>query len=140
MRNGIIGALKQLGQKNPVATLAFARKHLHSADAEVRRQIVHGIELRGRTHPEDVLPLLREMHTESDPRVREMVVHVLGQISYKSGCLDIVIRELKTWHDRDLVKRAIGAMRAVHAEQAYCTHSLEDANALIRAELGEDLD
>ena len=98
--------------------MKFAKQFLHHPDPEIRREIIHGIELRGRTHPEDVLPLLREMHTESDPRVREMVVHVLGQISYKSGCLDIVIRELKTWHDRDLVKRAIGAMRAVHAEQA----------------------
>ena len=45
--NAVIGALKQMGQKNPEPTFNFARKHLHDEDPQIRREIIHGIELRG---------------------------------------------------------------------------------------------
>ena len=44
---------------------------------------MHGIELRGRTHPEEILPLLKEVQSDPDKKVRRMVIHVLGQTSYK---------------------------------------------------------
>jgi HEAT repeat protein len=137
VRNGVIGALKQMGSKNPTATLMFAHQHLHDANPEIRRQIIHGIELRGRTHPQDVLPLLREVQDETNRRVKNMIVHVLGQISYKAGCLETVVQELKTWHNQDLVRRAINAIIEIHTEQSYCVHSLEDAKAYIQNELGD---
>ena len=139
VRNGVIGALKQMGRKNPTATLVFARQHLHDANPEVRRQIIHGIELRGRTHPQDILPLLREVQDETNHRVKSMIVHVLGQISYKAGCLETVIQELKTWHNQDLVRQAINAIIEIHGEQSYCALSLQDAKAYIRNELGDIL-
>jgi len=55
VRNAVIGSLKQMGAKNPRPTLEFARKFLHHHDPKIRREIVHGIELRGRTHPEEIL-------------------------------------------------------------------------------------
>lgn len=60
VRNAVIGSLKQTGQKNPKATLEFAQKYLHHSDPKIRRETLHGIELRGRTHPEDILPLLKK--------------------------------------------------------------------------------
>ena len=68
----MIGALKQMGQKNPEPTFEFARIHLHDKDPEIRREIIHGIELRGRTHPDEVLPLLEELQYE---RVRDVRKH-----------------------------------------------------------------
>jgi HEAT repeat protein len=91
VRNAVIGALKQMGQKNPEPTFNFAKKHLKDDDPKIRREIVHGIELRGRTHPEEVLPLLEELQNEKVKEVRKMVIHVIGQISYKKGCLEKVI-------------------------------------------------
>jgi len=137
VRNGVIGALKQMGRKNPTATLVFAHQRLHDANPEIRRQIIHGIELRGRTHPQDILPLLREMQDETNRRVRSMIVHVIGQISYNAGCLETVIQELKTWHNPDLVRQATIAILEIHGEQSYCIHSLEDAKVYIRNELGD---
>jgi hypothetical protein len=112
--NAVIGSLKKAGEKNPVPVLAFAAKHLHHPDREIRRQIVHGIELRGRTHPQEVLPLLQELEYEKTARVRNMIIHVIGQISYKKGCIETVMSHLKGWKNRDLVKEAIAEILDVH--------------------------
>ena len=45
VRNAMIGALKQMGLKNPVSTFVFVKKHLHDDDPKIRREITHGIEL-----------------------------------------------------------------------------------------------
>ena len=114
VRNAVIGALKRMGEKNPKATLKFARKFLHHPNPEIRRQIVHGIELRGRTHPEDILPFLKELQNDPDKRVRKMIVHVLSQISYKKGCLEKVVSALKTWENKELVEKALKEILDVH--------------------------
>ena len=57
----------------------------------IRRAVVDGIELRGRTHPEEILPLLKEVQSDPDKKVRRRMIHVLGQISYKKGCLEKVV-------------------------------------------------
>lgn len=92
-----------MGQKNPEPTFDFARKHLKDDDPKIRREIVHGIELRGRTHPEDVLPLLEELQDEEVKEVRNMVIHVIGQISYKKGCLEKVVDALNGWRNMGCV-------------------------------------
>jgi hypothetical protein len=61
VRNAVIGSVKKMGEKNPVPVLQWARKYLHHPNKEIRREICHGIELRGRTHPGDILPLLKEL-------------------------------------------------------------------------------
>lgn len=74
VRNAVIGALKQMGLKNPVPTFKFAKMHGHDGDPKIRREIIHGIELRGRTHPEEVLPLLKELQNEKVKTVRDMII------------------------------------------------------------------
>ncbi len=73
------------------------KKHLRDDDSRIRREIIHGIELRGRTHSEEILPLLKGLQNEKVESVRDMIIHVIGQISYKEGCLEIVVENLENW-------------------------------------------
>ncbi len=114
VRNAVIGSIKKMGEKNPKPTIAFAKLFLKHPDKEIRREICHGIELRGRTHPQDILPLLKELQDDKTARVRNTLVHVLGQIAYKKGCLETVIKDLKTWKNKELVKDAIEEIIDVH--------------------------
>ena len=114
VRNAVIGSIKKMGEKNPQPVLAWSKKYLHHEDKEIRREICHGIELRGRTHPQDILPLLRELEFDKTARVRNTLVHVLGQIAYKKGCLETVIEDLSTWQNRELVAKAIDEIIDVH--------------------------
>ena len=82
-----------MGEKNPEPVLGWCRKYLHHEDKEIRREICHGIELRGRTHPQDIVPMLRGLEFDKTARVRNTLVHVLGQIAYKKGCLEAVIED-----------------------------------------------
>jgi hypothetical protein len=61
VRNAVIGSIKKMEEKNPLPVLSFAKQFLNHEDPEIRREIIHGIELRGRTHPQDILPLLKEL-------------------------------------------------------------------------------
>ncbi|MGB8232771.1 MAG: HEAT repeat domain-containing protein [Methanobacterium sp.] len=125
VRNGIIGAMKQMGQKNPKPTFKFARKHLHDDDPRIRMEIVHGIELRGRNYPEEVLPLLIELQNEEVIPVRNMIIHVLGQISYKKGCLEKVIENLTSWKNRELVLDASKEILDVHIRYKFAARTPE---------------
>ncbi len=97
VRNAVIGSIKKMGEVNPKPVLSWAKQYLHHPDKEIRREICHGIELRGRKHPEDILPLLQELQFDKTARVRNTLVHVIGQIAYKKGCLKTVVEHLKTW-------------------------------------------
>ncbi|HTF82527.1 MAG TPA: HEAT repeat domain-containing protein [Cytophagales bacterium] len=114
VRNAVIGSIKKMGEVNPIPVLAWARKYLHHLDKEVRREICHGIELRGRTHPQDILPLLEELQHDRTTRVRKTLVHVLGQISYKKGCLSTVLTALQQWNNKQLVSDALQEIIDVH--------------------------
>lgn len=114
VRNAVIGSLKQMGEKNPKPTLKFAEKLILHKDPKIRREIVHGIELRGRTHPEDILPLLKKLENDESKLVRDTIIHVLGQISYKKGCLEKVISELKKWRNKELIAKALTEIIEVH--------------------------
>lgn len=113
-RNAVIGSIKKMGEVNPKPVLNWAKHYLHHPDQEIRREICHGIELRGRKHPEDILPLLKELQHDKKARVRNNLVHVLGQIAYKKGCLETVIRHLKTWDNKELVEDALEEIIDVH--------------------------
>lgn len=114
VRNAVVGALKQMSASNPQLTLRFAKKFLHHPDPIIRRTVIHGIELRGRTHPEEILPLLAELQNDPDKNVKKMMVHVLGQISYKKGCLEKVVSSLKNWENKKLVDKAVKEILSVH--------------------------
>lgn len=113
-RNAVIGSVKKMGEVNPTPILAWARQYLHHEDKEIRREICHGIELRGRKHPEDILPLLQELQYDQTARVRNTLVHVIGQIAYKKGCLSKVLAHLKGWENQQLVDAALEEIIDVH--------------------------
>ena len=135
VRNAMIGALKQMGLKNPVPTFKFAKMHLHDDDPIIRREIIHGIELRGRTHPEEVLPLLKQLQNEKVKTVRDMIIHVIGQISYKKGCLEIVVENLKSWTNKEIVIDASAEIINVHRRYKFATRTPEEANEYIKSHL-----
>lgn len=114
VRNAVIGSVKKMGEVNPIPVLAWAKTYLKHSDKEIRREICHGIELRGRTHPQDILPLLEELQHDPTARVRNTLVHVLGQIAYKKGCLATVVQTLKTWDNQALVAKALEEIIDVH--------------------------
>ncbi|MFD2822356.1 HEAT repeat domain-containing protein [Lacinutrix iliipiscaria] len=114
VRNAVIGSVKKMGEKNPENVLAWAKTYLKHEDKEIRREICHGIELRGRTHPQDVLPLLKTLEFDNTKRVSNTLVHVLGQIAYKNGCLKTVVSHLNTWKNKSLVREALDEIVDVH--------------------------
>lgn len=114
VRNAVIGSVKKMGEKNPVPILAWAKMYLNHPDKEIRREICHGIELRGRKYPQDILPLLKELEFDNTRRVSDTLVHVLGQIAYKNGCLKTVIIHLNTWKNKELVQKALDEIVDVH--------------------------
>ncbi|VXB42500.1 HEAT repeats [Flavobacterium sp. 9AF] len=123
VRNAVIGSVKKMSEKNPKPILNWAKQYLHHDDKEVRREICHGIELRGRTHPEDILPLLKELQNDTTKRVRNTLIHVIGQISYKKNCLPKVIVHLNSWENKMLVLDALDEIVDVHSEKRYAKFS-----------------
>lgn len=113
-RNAVIGSIKKMGEVNPGPVLNWAKKYLHHPDKEIRREICHGIELRGRKYPQDILPLLQELQHDKTARVRSTLVHVIGQIAYKKGCLKTVIEHLNNWDNKQLVADALEEIIDVH--------------------------
>ncbi|RYZ46656.1 MAG: HEAT repeat domain-containing protein [Sphingobacteriales bacterium] len=113
-RNAVIGSVKKMGEVNPGPVLEWARGYLHHPDKEIRREICHGIELRGRKHPQDILPMLATLQFDATARVRNTLVHVIGQIAYKKGCLETVTAHLSTWENKALVEDAVAEIIDVH--------------------------
>lgn len=132
VRNAVIGSVKKMGEKNPKPVLEWAKNYLHHEDKEVRREICHGIELRGRKYPEDILPLLKELQFDETKRVRTTLVHVLGQISYKKGCLQKVVSHLNTWENKALVQDAMDEIVDVHSEKRYAKFTALTQQEVIR--------
>ncbi|MEJ2053924.1 MAG: DNA alkylation repair protein [Calditrichaceae bacterium] len=104
VRNALTGAIKQMGERNPEPVIKWIKTKIKHCDPEMRMKLLHGLELRGRTHPEEILPLIKDVLNENpDKKIQKMLIHIIGQISYKKGCIEKVTRELKTWDDRDFV-------------------------------------
>lgn len=135
VRNAVIGSVKKMGDKNPEPVLAWAEKYLQHPDKEIRREICHGIELRGRTHPQDILPLLRRLEFDGTARVKNTLIHVLGQIAYKKGCLQTVVQDLKNWENTALVSAALREIIDVHERYSpFAVLTREQAETYIRRE------
>jgi HEAT repeat protein len=118
VRNAVISSIKQMVQNQPKTIMKLVKKYLIHPNPKVRKDIIQGIEIRGRTNPEDVLPVLKEAQYDTDEQVRKTLIHVLGQISYKNGCLEKVITELKKWENKNLVKQAIVEILEAHKRYA----------------------
>ena len=114
VRNAVIGSMKKMGERNPEPVITWAKTYLKHPDKEIRREVCHGIELRGRTHPQDILPLLKALEHDKTKRVTETLIHVLGQIAYKNGCLKTVVEALNSWENKELVVKALDEIVDVH--------------------------
>jgi len=101
VRNAFIGSLKISGNRNP-DIIAFCEKYILSDDPEIRRLICHGLELRGREHPQEIIGFLKKLQHDKNKRVRQMLIHVLGQISYKKACFCFVENEVSSWGNDDI--------------------------------------
>lgn len=131
-RNAVIGSIKKMGEVNPQPVLQWAKKYLHHEDKEIRREICHGIELRGRKFPQDILPLLKELQFDNTARVKNTLIHVLGQIAYKKGCIQIVVKHLKAWANKQLVEEALAEIIDVHDRyRNFCALTQEQAKQYI---------
>lgn len=135
VRNAVVGSLKQMGEKNPKPTLEFAKRFIASKDPKVRMEVIHGIELRGRTHPQDVLPILEKFQWDCDKDVRKKIVHVIGQISYKKGCLEKVVSAISNWENKDLVKKAADEIIEVHKRYSFSDKTPEETELFVRGHL-----
>jgi len=139
-RNAVIGSVKKMGEVNPEPVLAWAATYLHHPDKEIRREICHGIELRGRKYPQDILPLLQQLEHDPTARVRNTLVHVLGQIAYKKGCLETVTAHLAHWENRRLVRKALDEIIDVHHRYRNFSYYTQDAaKAYITAHFRDEI-
>ncbi|AOV06782.1 HEAT repeat domain-containing protein [Sporosarcina ureilytica] len=102
VRNAVVGSLKKAGEKNPDEILPYCKVSIVSSNVEIRRLACHGLELRGREHPEDIIDILKLLQYEENKRVKDMLIHVLGQISYKKGCLFYVSKQVETWDNKEI--------------------------------------
>jgi hypothetical protein len=133
VRNAVIGSLKKICAKNPKETIPFIKSQLHHSDPEIRREMCHGLELRGRTHPQDVLPVLKELQDEKVARVRNMLIHVIGQISYKKGCLEKVLEDITKWKNKEIVKKSLDEILEVQERyKNFSFLSSKETKALIK--------
>lgn len=133
VRNAVIGSVKKMAEVNPVVVLAWAKLYLHHPDKEIRREICHGIELRGRKQPEDILPLLQALEWDTAARVRNTLVHVAGQIAYKRGCLEKVVLALASWGNKALVQLILDEIIDVHHRyRNFSYYTQDEAREYIR--------
>jgi hypothetical protein len=60
---------------------------------------------------------------------------VIGQISYKKRCLEIVVENLKSWTNKELVIDASKEIVNVHRRYKFATRTPEEANEYIKNHL-----
>lgn len=109
-----ISVLKVMCEINPVPSLEFVSRLIEHENPAIRKGIVHGLELRGKKCPEDILPILRSVQNEKHKSVVNVIIHVVGRISYKKGSIEKVVEELKTWTNKWLVKKSAQEIISFH--------------------------
>lgn len=113
VRNAVTGSLKFAGNKNS-DILKFCDKYIESKNPEVRKLASHGLELHGRTKPQNVINILKKLQYDESIKVNQMLIHILGQISYKKGCFHYVVGELKTWENQNIFEQFKEEVIEVH--------------------------
>ncbi|KJS86521.1 MAG: hypothetical protein JM58_06785 [Peptococcaceae bacterium BICA1-8] len=104
VRNAVVGSLKKAGGKNPDKILPYCNANIVSSNLETRRLSCHCLELRGREHPQEIIDILKFLQYEKIKRVKDMLIHVLGQISYKKGCLFYVTKQVESWDNKEIFR------------------------------------
>ncbi|HEX9805079.1 MAG TPA: HEAT repeat domain-containing protein, partial [Candidatus Dojkabacteria bacterium] len=113
---------KKFGAIHPKYVIDLAKKYYNHENVEVRRIVIHGLELRGRTHPEDILDTLELAQFDSKSRIRNMVEHVLIQISYKKGSLGKVLNHIKNWQNKELIQKTVNSIMQKHIIDEHFTY------------------
>ena len=118
-----------MGGGNPEPVFSWVKGKIKTCNADMKKRIIHGLELRGRTHPEDLLPILKDvMHDDTDQKTKKMVIHIIGQISYKRGCLEKVVAALKLWDDKEFLSECEKEIIEVHRNYGkFCALSPKEA-------------
>ncbi|MHA1226456.1 MAG: HEAT repeat domain-containing protein, partial [Candidatus Hodarchaeales archaeon] len=78
---------------------------------------------------------LQELQNDSDKKVRKILIHVLGQISYKKGCLEKVVTALKKWQNKELVEEALDEIIRVHEKYPFSDKTPKEAREYILKQL-----
>ena len=125
--NATINSVQKLVQTNPVPTLKFTKKYLYSHLAKVRVQLLFAIEMRGRTNPQDILTLLKELQDDDNEKVQETVVLVIGRISILAGNLETIVLNMKSWHNDKLVSRIMFEVLKTHKESSEAVRTFDEA-------------
>lgn len=114
VREAVTHSLRAVSRKNP-SILRFCEEHIVSPEPEVRGLICLGLILRGKTHPQDVMGLLKKIQHDDHPQVRKALVHTLGQISLEPEGFAYVEEELSSWRNPELYEafreEALGVQR-----------------------------
>jgi hypothetical protein len=129
VKNGLTGAIKQIGEKNSKPVFAWVKNTLKKCNSDMEKRILHGLELRGRTHPEELLPILKDvLQNNINKKTKKMLVHIIGQISYKKGCLEKVVNEIKTWNNKEFILACKNEIIKIHKNYAkFCYLTLKEA-------------
>jgi hypothetical protein len=74
-----------------------------------------------------------ELQHDKTKRVYATLVHVIGQIAYKKGCLETVIDHLKNWDNKQLVADALEEIIDVHYRyRNFSFYTQDEAKAYIQ--------
>ncbi|MDZ4170909.1 MAG: hypothetical protein U1C19_01995 [Methanobacteriaceae archaeon] len=68
-----------------------------------------------------------------------MIIHVIGQISYKEGCLEKVVLELIKWENKKMVKNSLEEIIKVHKRYNFTYKSEKEAKNYIKSKLASIL-
>jgi hypothetical protein len=81
--------------------------------------------------------MLKELQYDKTARVRNTLVHVIGQIAYKKDCLATVVAHLKTWENKQLVSDALEEIIDVHHRyRNFSSLTQEEAREYIASHYG----
>ena len=65
--------------------------------------------------------------------MRETLVHIAGQISYKKGCLPKVLTHLKKWDNKEIIKLICKEIIDVHKSyERFSEKSVKEAESMIK--------
>jgi len=65
-----------------------------------------------------------------------MIIHVIGQISYKEGCMEKVVLELIKWENKEMVKNSLEEIIKVHKRYNFAYKSEKEAKNYINSKFG----
>lgn len=82
--------------------------------------------------------MLKELEYDKTARVSNTLIHVIGQIAYKKGCLETVVEHLKTWGNKMVVRQALNEIISVHGRyKNFSVYTQVEATEYINSHINE---